>query len=71
MIYRRSDNTVGYYEWERKNYSLTQLEWWLIGPSAAEKQQDYKEQRKKWRKDHDIPDRLNVKGANVIPARYS
>lgn len=47
------------------------IEHWLIGLSSVEKQYLYEQERKQWRKDHNIPDRLNVKGANVIPARYS
>ena len=50
--------------------SLCQLEHWLIGATDKEKQLDYEESRKRWRKLHNIPDKLQVKGANVIPASY-
>lgn len=49
---------------------VTQLEHWLIGATDKEKQADYEESRKRWRKLHNIPDKLQVKGSSVIPASY-
>lgn len=45
------------------------LEHWLIGLSSKEKQSLYEQERKEWRRLNNIPDKLNVKGANFIPAR--
>lgn len=50
-------------------YSLYQLEHWLIGLSNQEKQLLYEEQRSNWRRLNNIPDKMNVKGSNVIPQR--
>lgn len=44
---------------------LEQLEHWLLGQSTKEKQQAYEDQRKEWRKLHNIPDKMNVKGSTV------
>lgn len=56
--------------WYGQGKSLFILEHWLIGQSNSEKQYDYKESRVKWRRDHNVPDKLNVKGANYIPGRF-
>lgn len=46
---------------------MPQLVHWLLF-CKRDLQQEYIESRVKWRRDHNIPDKMNVKGSNVIPS---